>query len=939
VEELHIDTKIRFQSKHAKTVASLNGASRSDKLQAFKSMISLGADKKEAAVAEEKVIIDVPINSAIYESTDLLHVDQLGDYDEMRGDSSIWFKLMSHTRYSGIDQIDKTDFEFAERTIPDGVVSLELYNLFSQYVTECHGKGKNTYTLKSVFIDPKVTGIFLQEQRQKMKGKQVNEEAFIEKAYEATYKALVHFEVTIEGFNHDNYTKSIFGHRNLRETYLHAYLPSKSGVEPTKLSARSGSHPKKTTGGAILPSDVSFTPRLHNSKKSMETMMSHLEELVQVYCNSFITMENKVSQFKPLNKNVSNLQLLILNSEQGQGPVSMYGTDHCPYTREYASEELRQKELKLYGYTESTERYFKMIANSALRRHGLSKEKFIQTIDSHFSVTNKSPFSDPLFITCQKIVVSLGTFAANSAYYTSDYRYIPVYDVRGSTFRKNHVERKGIDSFDNELLNFGSNSDDCEGQAFTAAAIIQAFTYGRYDLLTSPSLKKTSSKNSKAKRLNYDALRANTNLRFGEWNSRLLQRIQLILNNKHIACVGSTVTSAYVDNDNKSINIRDMDLPMINDQIDRNSHCDGHCFNVIFSAYTIATMLANGNNEKSVVESIKPFYTDAKMNVIHGSTFHERDKSLATLVSEGTGPTEPTVLPVKEAYKGNAIEMRRSATEKLFLKSLKARLIELGQGEEMSVSNEKTKVRDAIMNKFQAKGPQFYIEEQPENRRVSSFYREVVHGVTASLYTRHDLRYSQIAFCKKDTKTGETKYGVNMGDLLRASKSSNANGISLESPYRNAGDQWANETLPLKETLENQTPIMQLGRYSQSQYDNDIYSYYIDPATMKINGWRLPATMGEIKQMKAGKESERQVQIARFHSAHENPNEVVIGLYSRVWKLNQSREDMAQFQKFVEQSHGLKHFGYFIEKHLPNCDPLVEILCIIDMNEFEKHNK
>lgn len=944
IEAQHVDTKRRIQSKYA-AHASIRNATKSDKLRAFRSMVSFGADgnEKEEAVPQ-KVIIDTPINSSIYESTNTIHVDQLGDYSEMRGDAAIWFKLMSHTRYSGIDQIDKNDFQFAERTIPDGVTSIELYTLFSQYVKECHGKGTNTCTFKSVFIDPKVTGIFLQEQRQKMKGKHVNDSDLIEKAYEATFKALVHFEVTIEGFNFENYSKSIFGFQNLKESHLHAYLPMKSSHGGGKTLGTQSHHPlnahsssssssssnNKVMGSKsmnVLPSSVEFAPRLYNSKKSMETMMGHLEQLVQVYCNSFVTIEDKVSKFKPLNKNVSNLQLLILNSEQGQVPVVSYGTNHCPYTREYASEELRQKELKLYGYNANTERYFKMIANSSLRRHGMNKEKFIEVVDSHFSIGNKSPTSDSLFIACQKIATSLGTFAANSAYYTSDYRYIPVFDIKGSSYHKNHVERKGIDSFDNELLNFGSNSDDCEGQAFTAAAIIQAFSYGRYDLDYHQLKGKTG-------RYDYSTLREKANLRFGDWDSRLLQRIQLVLNNTHIACVGSTVTSAYVDNDNKTINIKDMDLPMINDQIDLKSHCDGHCFNIVFSSYTIATMLENGKNDKSIVQSIKPFYLDAQMNVIHGDSFHERDKSLATLVSEGTGPIEPTVLAVNEAYKGNEVERRRAATEKLFLKSLKTRLIDLGHGEDINVNNEKTKDRDAIMNKFQAKGPPFYIDEQPENRRVSSFYREVVHGVFATLYTRHDVTLSQAAFCKKD------KYGVNMGDLLRASKSPNANGISLISPYRNAKKQWIEETLPLKETVENHTPIMQYGRYSKEQYESQIYSHYIDPASLALNDWHFPTSVAEFKKMKmAGKSSDRETQMARFHNVHANKNEVVIDLYSRVWKLNQSRDDMAKFQAFIEGCPGLKHYGYFIEKHLPNCDPLVEILCIVDMNEFEKHNK
>lgn len=941
VDECHINAKTRIQSKHH--AMHLRNATKIDKFNAFQSMFEFGEKKNHEQQQQQghdssKIIIDAPINTSIYESTSNTIIDQFGDYSKMRGDEAIWFKLMTHTRYSGIEQIDKNEFDYVERTIPDGITSIQLYALFEQYIQECHGKGTNTCIVKSCFIDPKVTGMFINEQRQTRKNAYKNDAELVEKAYEATFKALVHFEVTIEGFNYQNYSKSIFGYRNLNEKQIHAYLKSpvvKGDVysgqlfEPFKANNTNHSpinnHNYKQ---AVLPSSTSFRPCLYNSKAAVDTMMNHLEQLVQVYCNSFVTIEDRASKFKPLNKNVSNLQLLILTSEQGQCPVIAYGTDHCPYTREYASEELRKEDLKLYGYNSDTEKYFKMMANSSLRRHGLSKEKFIQVIDNHYSITNKSTTVDPLFITCQKVVASLGTFAANSAYYTSDYRYIPIFDVKGSSYHKNHVERKMIDSFDNEILNLGSNADDCEGQSFTGTAIIDAFTYGRYDLDCNSSSSMKTKKKGKANKYNYKALRSTTELRFGEWKSTLLQRIQLILNNHKIPDVGSTVTSAYVNNDNETINIKDMDLPIINDQLDRNSKCDGHAFGFMFPNHTISTMLKNGRNDKSIVSSLKPFYLNANgSEVISPNTYHKRDTSLNTLVLEGTGDIESTVRPVNEVYKNNPVERRKAATQKLFLKSLKARLIELGHGEELTVNNDKTKKRDAIMNKFTAKSPPFYIEEQPLERRVSSFYREVVHGVFPTLYTRHDVTLSQAAFIKNG------KYGVNMGDLLRASLSENANGIELISPYRNSRKEWLESTIPMMELIVNQMPIMAFGRYTKEQYESDVYSHYVDPTTLHLNEWRFPTSMKEIREMKTrvgGNES-------RFHKVHENPNEVIVGFYSRVWKLNQSREDMIQFQEFIESLPGLKHYGYFIEKHLPNCDPLVEILCIIDINEFEKH--
>jgi hypothetical protein len=943
-----------------------------EKMKAFCSMLSLN-DKKSVAEEEEEIkhsdepIIHVPENTTLYELSDIVTVDRLGHYNKMRGDATIWFKLMTHTDYSGVDQIDKMDEGLAVREVPDGILTIELVNLFGQYVEQCYQKENTTCMIKTVFIDPKVTSMFIKAQVDSMSEKKrskLNQNEFIQKAYEATYKAMAYFEVHIEGFNYENYHKSIFARPSLR-TEFHAlsskcplfnltssnddFIKSSSSMTGKEFKANSSSKLTKALkkNACITPSSVNYVPYLYNSTKSMNNMMKHFEQLLVVYCNSFINMENRISHFQPMNKNVANLQLPVLLSEQGQNPAISYWTDHDPYTREYPNENFRKEDLELYGHDANTEKYFKMMANSALRRYGLNKKRYISVIDEHYSVKNKSLTVNDLLSRCIQATIDIGTAGGNSFLYTADTRYVPIYDVKNASSSKNHVIRRSMDSFDNEILNLGSNSDDCEGLGNASATILQSFAFGRYDLGCGCGDDEKVKKNRKKGSLIYQL--QTPSFRFSEWNSRLLQRIQLIIHNSFVASIGGTVTSAYVDTNNKTINIRDSDLPIVGDQIDLNSSCDGHCFAQLINKMTTARMLKNGGNHNSqeLIDSIKPYYLSWSSEEEYALVLSQYDKFMArenvlnNHTMEGTSSIDSTVIPINETYKNNDIERRRVTTEKLFLKELKVRLMALAGGIDMNVNNEKTKDRDTIMNMFQAEGMPFYIESQEENRRVSSFFREGVQVLMPMLYLEHDITHSQGAFCKKDDLTGEFKYGVNMGDVIRSGSSPTAKDVAIISPYRNSKKQWVNDILPMMESIQNQMPIMAFARYTVEQYKNEIYSYYIDPKTMAMNDYRFPVNKAEIDNMtekvkKSSLVANRKRNIEKFHNVCENSNQTIIRFYSRTWKLNKSKEDFQKLQQFFETLPGVIHYGYFVEKYFPNCPAVIEFLFIVDIDKFEK---
>jgi hypothetical protein len=952
------------------------------KMQAFQSMLSLNdkqqrqeKEKKETSHEAEDPIIDVPQNTSIYELEDEVPFDEFGDYNDMRADIQIRFKLMTHTDYSGIDQIDKTDSGYAIRQLQDGICSFELSEIFAKYV-EQNGKYKSSGTcmLKALYVDPKVVGLYIQAQQAELKKAhklthltEKQEEEIIDKAYMATYKAMVHFEVRIEGFNYENYRKSILSQPNLRETELHAMSPlssmmltssSKENNKKSLIQFQSKSTNMKgfiqhKQGATITPSSVEFKPYFYNSAKSNINMVKSFDNLLEVYCDSFINTDKKTAQYQPLNKNVSNLQLPYAITEQGKGPASIYWTSQDPWTREYPNAKFREDALKRYGFNENSEKYFKMMFNSSLRRHGLNKKVFIKTIDEHYSLSNKSTSMNPLMIRCAQAVIDVGTLAGNMVYYTSDYRFVPIYDARTDSSTKNHVIRMGMDSFDSETVNGGQNSDDCEGGENVSSKVTHCYEFGRYDLTCDCGGGGANSKEKTKKKKKGSISIVKSAVNCGDWLSRTLQRVQLFLLNTVLGSIGGTVTSEYVDTDNKTVlNIKESDLPIINDKIDRNSRCGGHCWGYLMSLLTAKTMLANGKNESAILDKIKPFYitsvskSTGEITVEEHDEFLKRELKMPGMNTEGTGSIEPTILPVNEVYKEYPVERSKATVEKLFLRVMKAKLLAIGGNVDMDVNNAKTKKRDAIMSKFQPEGVPFYIEEQLEDRRASLFYKHGVQIMFPSLYRRYDVTLNQAALCKPNTE-GVLKYGVNTCDLLRANKSPNANGVALALPYKDLREKWCNEVIQPLEAVQNQMPLMAVGRYTPKQYQQDVYSYYIDPTTLALNDWHFPENFNEREQFdeklsamidnhpdKTTILSQRKMNMERFHQVHLNDNETIVRLYSRTWKMNKSKEELIQFQEFVQDSLGLKHFGYFIEQHLANVDPVVEILCIIDINEF-----
>jgi hypothetical protein len=564
--------------------------------------------------------------------------------------------------------------------------------------------------------------------------------------------------------------------------------------------------------------------------------------------------------YKPANSNVANLQLPMWIPKQGARlPVACYWS-HDPTTRIYATQAERQRDLELYGYNEESEKYFIGLVEDSCRRHGLSSRILEYEVRHHFSTENKSSKLSELFLICEEAIVDIGTSIANSAYYTSDYRFVP------HKFKKDLKSRMIVlDSWDNNILNRIGNADDCEGQDNVATTILRAFSTGRHDLGF-------------------------------QWSSSLLNAIKLYLSHSVIYDVGATVTSAYVDTNNKTIDMHQKDLPMIGDQMDLQSHCDGHCHGLLGSLNDAILRCEQGNLDRDILKKMKAASIDDEY-------YTQRDAQRKIIVLEPTGSIEGRILPVEEAYAHSTILSDKKKAERLFLKSVKKSLD--SRKSDTSLEN--------IGDMFQGEGLQHYVEKQDPRRRISSFYNEVVHATSIDLWKRFDLSMSQFAITHK-VGHDDYRYGVKIADFIRTHKD-----FAFIFPFQDNRDVWQSDVVPFMECGQHQLPLMSFGRFHQGEKPHQTEYYNTQSFAKKSPLTTTTEDRTDFEKL--------------LCSVAANPSQSVVRLYSRDWKFQQSEKKTQECLKFLETLPGRIDHAFYRVHAIDICDPVIEILAVIDVKK------
>ena len=842
---------------------------------------SSGDNNKEKTPVEEtdeNVEFEMPVNHSVYRTLRPIVYDlSQGEFhamDTLRTDASIWLKLMTISLYSGVPKIDENDRKFQKirRDVQSGVCQIELCDLFRVAAQiKASKKGGSiiedlSFPVTSEFVDPKLLNMAMAEQVEAY-GKQGTsltpdlEQQIRDYALNKTCKANLKIRVTLGAFNLQAYHNSRFSLPDLKTSPLNTLMNISNKRNAASAMPFSHRYDLKQQQHYVKKS---FNPILVNSQPGIVQMRMNLEYVLQTYCNSFFPVTpGATSLYQPMNQNVKKLHLPMFISEQGITPVINYFSSHTPYTREYPNETMRQREKHLFDYNDETERHFEMMTRASLRRHGMSQSQFMKCIHEHYSHESRHEMTKGTFITALKVVADIGTFAANSAYYTADFRYYPV-ARNDSTVRYKKIN---IDSFDSTILNGTGNADDCEGQANVAIAILNAFSEGR---------------------LNYQ----------GKWQSALLNSVKEVLDNHITFAVGATVTSAYVDNNNKPVDMKaeNVNLPMIGDTMDINSRCDGHCFGVMIPIAVTDRLLENGNLDPDQLASLRQSWGVRQ--------FKTRDYNTPMIVLEGTGSVEPTILPIDEVFDAQerAIERAQAHVVLGVMKGMKARL------------NEPSFVdKELVMDMFNGEGLEFYMEKQDPQRRVSRFYREFIHGVSCNLYDRLPI-LSQIAFSKRASDSYE--YGVNTGELLRSGVTRSSD-VALITPFKDSIVEWEERVVPMTESIQNQMPIMAFGHYNDTAAT--CYSRF-----MAMQGSSSESTTTTHATALSKHDFE-----ALIETVSGNDKLAVVRLQSREWKL-QDASRVEKLTRFIEETPGLVAYAFFSEKHLRNCDALVDILLVVD---------
>lgn len=830
--------------------------------------------------SEANTTIAVPQNTTIYRTRtpivyDLSNADFHG-HKTMRTDATVWLKLMVVSLISGVPKIDENDrvFTRVKRDIQAGVCQLQLCDLYKEAAmairhTQSGGPADVAFTIETSFVDPKLMNIEMMEiaqryvQEHDIEMEEIPHEVeqhITETAFLRTRRAIVSAVITLRSFDFAAYKDSRFSLADLKTSPLNALMKAN----------RYGNNVDGTQRIAMQGRDA-FEPTLYNSLPGIAEIRANMAFVQRVYCDAFVPLGDRPCRYQAANDNVRKLHMPHFIGEQGTIPVVGFFGSHTPHTREYASEEARRTELELYDYDDTTEEHLTLMIAASLRRHGMSRDLFMATIKQYFAADNKAANASGLFITAVKIIADAATFAANSIYYTADFRYQKldrnatiVNALKRSTealFKKHNV-----DSFDSTSLNGTGNAGDCEDSANVAYTILQCFGHGRYRL-------------------------------GNEWRSPLLNSVKAVLDRMVIFAVGATVTSAYVDNNNKPVDMKEenRDLPIVGDSLDNRSQCDGHCYAIMLMDAVVDQLLANGNLDERQLATVRRQWPQQ---------FTKRDFTVPVIVLEGTGSVEPTLLPVDEVYDDDAnrrVERIQARCEIAFLKEMKARL---------------TSDRDAykdIIDMFSGEGVPFYVEKQPINRRVSRFYRELIHGIALNLYSKRET-LSQISFCKRvhTGRGGEHEvgyeYGVNTGELLRSGTAHNKE-IALITPFKDISREWHHKVIRMMESVENQMPIMRFGHYTREQFTTGVYSRFV-PHTN-----RLGDTTGRLIE-------------AMLEKVAGNPELTVVRLQSREWKLR-DKERLAKLDRFISSFDKVVCHGIFAEKHIDRCDALVDILLVV----------
>jgi len=705
----------------------------------------------------------------------------IGDFDwpgtnesKIRGDENLWAKLMVFTSHSGQISIDKKEIKSVKRTQQAGVAKIQLNPLLSEIFNWYNGKDvSSNIEIKKIddknlvlyygtsFYTPKMAHIKSLEL--KNENPHLTDLEISEIVTKLCTKGKIIFEFSITNMS------KIFIEKTLsRVISIHNFYKDLDSGKFISLMNKSIGNNLKLRNGMSNNDD--------GRKEQLYILYSSAlhEDIVQKSFMPFIS--NYVSSvtpggggkqhqqlYTPFNKQVENLHMAYYSTEQGELPVINFM--------------IRKKKEE---FNEDSERYFLIQLAASLKRNGIGPENFVRVIDEQFSRKDDKIVHN--YLNCVEAVNGVGSFAATQVLYTSDFRYPNIQFVK-------KVKPVNIDSWDVGVSAGYEKSADCEDMASLAIEILNYIKEGR--LID----KKTNT--------------------YG-WNSKILQYARKILLNRITSGIASTVTEAFVDARGQKLSNKDLkDLPIVGDEIDLNSPVGGHFFGFSTPNAIISKWLKNSPDFKNYSQEMKEFVN---------REYAPWEYKQSILIIEGTAMIKSDILPPEESFEGDKIEIKKNDGLRKMFKFIRSQsnIKEDGPDSILNLKEHNPKFLNIFNLIMTPEGLPFYFEKQEnKNKRISKFYKDVVHFIPTELY-KLDNTFSQLIFCYKNEK----KFGVNIGDILRdKGQKKDQSNIMLIRPLINPNeknpnisrDLWSNGIIPLMNTVINQQPVSIIGNYTENE--------------------------------------------------------------------------------------------------------------------------
>lgn len=465
------------------------------------------------------------------------------------------------------------------------------------------------------------------------------------------------------------------------------------------------------------------------------------------------------------NEGIKNLHFAVYRSQVGMLPISAFWA-HAFMQRHWATTAERAEAEKMYGYTLATERYFEAKMLAACRRFGMSEKAYIEEVTAQLA----RPLSDATvssgFRTAASVTADFGTFTANSIYYGQDERFANPHRSHptGECDELKGSAPVGLESWDVTALTFLSRTNDCEDMGDVSTSGLRSLEYGRSDI------EDTSNTREATLRL----------LVGSQWQSPLLKAAQRVLQQYTVMDVGGSVTAAYLGADGKKLEKKDIkDLPMRGDAADKRNTTGGHAWGIMAPEARTAMWLSNGGIKDAPLG--KPLKAYAKWQF-----------ALPVLTLEGTGPIEHHMLPAAECFGSASVDYYKAEAARSLVRT--------------TLSDEAYK---PLTEAFRPYSVPFYTKQVEAERRITTFYRDVVHGSSVGMYQKHH-GLSQFAFIDRTTN----ERGVDFAMLVRDGADGNPTNskVALDAPFYEHVRAWDERMVPVMEAMVNQMPLTALGQ-------------------------------------------------------------------------------------------------------------------------------